>query len=262
MRAANMQSLTDDIKADHPGVVIYGIGDEAHQTHPSGHNEDDTPGSLPEMQDADTKPEHRSIDVMLGSAFTKAEAYALITYVLARPDLLKRLIYIIFDSWIWSKSRGWVKREFDGDPHDDHIHFSGDAADDDNADPWLSGGNMFCKKGDRSESVRRLQLLLNEVTAGRTSVVPLVADGFYGDTTAARVYAVCSGPKDGAAFNGTLAARLDRALFVAWLAGAIADGTIPKGVQGIQGVKGDPGQDGVVPDGAVFVMQAPPPAES
>lgn len=137
MRSKSMQSLTDDVKQDHPGVVIYGVGDDDHRLRTSDHNEDDTAGSKAAQSDADSIPEHRAIDVMLGPAFTKAEAYALIAYILARPDLRKRLIYIIFDGWIWSKSHGWVKREFDGDPHDDHIHFSGDAADDNNDAPWL-----------------------------------------------------------------------------------------------------------------------------
>ena len=64
MRSKNMQVLTDDVKQRHPGVVIYGIGDDAHKKRRSGHNEDDTPGSLPEREDADNKPEHRAIDIM------------------------------------------------------------------------------------------------------------------------------------------------------------------------------------------------------
>lgn len=251
MRSKSMQALTDDIEHDHPGIVIYGIGDAAHKLHPSGHNEDDTPGSLPEMQDADTKPEHRAIDAMLGSAFTKAEAYALIAYILARPDLLKRLIYIIFDGWIWSKSHGWVKRAFDGDPHGDHIHFSGDAADDDNTDPWLTGGDdMFCKYGDRGEAVKRLQLALLRLDSKALTS----ADGVYGDATATAVKRMLGG--DGRYYGGELDLRLTEKLVKLW-SPALPGPAGPAGPAGPQGPAGEPGKDGVVPDGATFVMQAP-----
>lgn len=136
MRSKSMQSLTDAWKRRHPGVVIYGIGDAAHKLRTSDHNEDDTAGSRAEQSDADSNPEHRALDGMLGPNFTKAEAYAFIADLLADPAALKRLRYIIFDGWIWSKSHGWVKRAFDGDPHDDHVHASGDAADDENAAGW------------------------------------------------------------------------------------------------------------------------------
>lgn len=144
MRSLSMQSLTDATKRRHPGIVIYGKGDAAHALRVSGHNEDDTPGVRAEMSDADNVPEHRAIDLMLGPAFTRAQAYAWIDDVLADPAALKRLIYIIFDGHIWSRSHGWVKREFDGDDHGDHIHASGDAEDDENAAGWpaVEGGDV------------------------------------------------------------------------------------------------------------------------
>jgi hypothetical protein len=146
VRAKNMQALTNDIYAKHPGVVIYGIGDEAHQDHPSDHNEDDTPGSKASQSDADNNPEHRAIDVMIGPKFTKAQAYNIINGILADPKARKRLKYIIFDRKIWSASNGWVEEEYEGsDPHTNHIHFSGLAADDENAASWpavQNGGSM------------------------------------------------------------------------------------------------------------------------
>lgn len=137
MRAENMQELTDEIKDRHPGVVIGGIGDPAHKLRTSDHNEDDTAGSKAAQTDADTKPEHRAIDVMLGSAFTKADAYELIDELVGDAADRVRLRYIIFNGEIWSRSNGWKKADFDGDPHTDHVHLSGDAADDENTRPWL-----------------------------------------------------------------------------------------------------------------------------
>jgi hypothetical protein len=139
-----MQSLTGAVKARHPGVVIYGKGDLAHSLRTSDHNEDDTTGSLAAQTDADSNPEHRAIDIMLGSSFTRAQAYALIADLLADPAALKRLKYFIFDGHIWSRSYGWVKRGFDGDDHSDHIHVSGLAADDESAAAWpaVEGDDM------------------------------------------------------------------------------------------------------------------------
>lgn len=137
MRARNMQVLTDQIKAKHPGVVIYGIGDEAHKLSRSGHNEDDTPGSLPEDEDADTKREHRAIDVMLGPAFTRADANRLVTALVSVPANQRRLIYVIFDGYKWRRANGWRREVQTGDPHRDHPHISGEADDDENTANWV-----------------------------------------------------------------------------------------------------------------------------
>ncbi len=135
-RARNMQVLTGQIKARYPGVVIYGIGDTAHKRARSGHNEDDTPGSLSEDEDADNRPEHRAIDVMIGPKFTKANAWVLVTALVTHPANRARLLYVIFDGWIWSRSRGWAKRPHGGDPHRDHPHVSGEADNDEDTTPW------------------------------------------------------------------------------------------------------------------------------
>lgn len=136
MRSLAMQSLTAAIKRRWPGVVVYGIGDHAHQLAPSDHNEDDTPGSHPAQSDTDRNPEHRAIDVMLGPAFSRADGYALVNALVGDAASRKRLFYIIFDSWLWSRSYGWVKQRFSGDPHRDHPHISGWAANDEDSSGW------------------------------------------------------------------------------------------------------------------------------
>lgn len=143
MRAKNMQALTDAIKRRYPGVVIYGIGDAAHKLTVSGHNEDDTPGVRAELQDTDTVPEHRAIDVMLGTAFKKADADALVSTLVGNPIARARLYYIIFYGYIWSRSHGWVRRAYGGsDPHTNHVHISGWSSDDENAADWPMVGTM------------------------------------------------------------------------------------------------------------------------
>jgi hypothetical protein len=131
-----MQKLTDELKAEFRGVTIYGIGDAAHRSHPSGHNEDDTPGSKPELTDSDSKPEHRAIDVMIGPAFSRSDADALVSHLITRCR--NRLYYIIWNGHIWSRSNGWVRRVYTGsDKHTDHVHISGWAEDDENRSTWF-----------------------------------------------------------------------------------------------------------------------------
>lgn len=137
MRSTNMQVQTDQLKARHPGVVIYGIGNEAHKDSPSGHNEDDTAGSKPEREDADSNPEHRAIDVMIGPAFTADEAESLVQKLIRRPANQRRLIYVIYNRRIWQKKNGWVEEYYGkSDPHTNHVHESGDPLDDENPAQW------------------------------------------------------------------------------------------------------------------------------
>ncbi|GLZ62885.1 hypothetical protein [Micromonospora sp. NBRC 107095] len=136
-RAANMQALTDDVKRQWPGVVVYGIGDAAHKTRASDHNEDDTPGSKAAQSDPDGRAEHRAIDIMVRGPFTKAAADALVARLVADPKARARLYYIIWHGYIWSRSNGWKKTKYTGsDQHTDHVHVSGLAADDENTATW------------------------------------------------------------------------------------------------------------------------------
>ncbi len=138
MRSRNMQRLTDQLHARYPGMTIYGIGDAAHKRSPSGHNEDDTPGSLPEDQDADSKPEHRAIDAMIRGAFTRAAAWALVTALVTLPVNRARLLYVIFEGWIWRRNGGWKREKYTGsNQHFDHPHVSGEADDDENTADWV-----------------------------------------------------------------------------------------------------------------------------
>ena len=141
MRARNMQRLTDQLKARYPGVVIYGVGDDDHKRRPSAHNEDDTPGSLPDQQDADNVPEHRAIDVMVGPAFSRGQANEVVRDLVTYPANRARLTYVIFDGYIWSanNSPAWSRQPFTSDPHRDHPHVNGRASDDENGADWILG---------------------------------------------------------------------------------------------------------------------------
>lgn len=140
MRAKNMQVLTNNIKARHTGVTIYGIGDAAHQKTSSDHNEDDTAGVRTPQTDADNVKEHRAIDVMLGSGFSKADAEQLCFDLTHNEANKPRLTLVIWNGFEYSKKNGWKKVARTSDFHYDHLHASGDAQDDDNEDGWVLGG--------------------------------------------------------------------------------------------------------------------------
>lgn len=110
------------------------IGDRAHAQRVSGHNPDETGGG--EYEDVDNVDEVRAIDVDkdLRGDMTML---ATIQLILATPNDRKRLRYVIYNREIWSASRGWVRRPYDGDnDHDQHAHYSGDPAYDDDVTPW------------------------------------------------------------------------------------------------------------------------------
>lgn len=137
MRAVGMQVLTDQIKAKRPGVVIYGIGDEEHKKRRSGHNEDDTPGSLPEDEDPDNIAEHRAIDVMVEGPFTKSDADKLVHDLVTDTNNQARMLYVNWGNTQWARSIGWASRDNSNDPHPGHVHISGEADQDANDYPWV-----------------------------------------------------------------------------------------------------------------------------
>lgn len=176
MRSANMQKLTDQMKARYPGMVIYGIGDEAHQSSASGHNEDDTPGSLAEDQDADTKPEHRALDLMLGPAFTYQDAANHVNAMVTVPANRARLLYVIFDHHIWRRAGGWVKEWYSGsDPHTNHVHDSGEADDDENTAAWVLDPPAAPTQQEDHEMA--LPLVFHNTTAGETTYAYVFGPG-------------------------------------------------------------------------------------
>lgn len=136
MRASNLQKLTNQLKVTYPGVIIYGIGDAAHKKTANDHNEDDTAGVATSQYDSDSKQEHRAIDIMLGPKFSSASANKVVQALVKSPANQKRLLYVIFNRQIWSRDSGWQPRTQLGDPHTDHIHVSGLAADDDDIAGW------------------------------------------------------------------------------------------------------------------------------
>jgi len=174
MRSAAMQSLTNDILTRHPGATIWGIGDDAHKTHSSDHNEDDTAGSKAAQSDSDSTAEHRAIDVKVNSAFPRSVVRPLIAEILSNQR---------------------------------NKHFSGWAAKDEDGSPWLAsvlgGDDMFCNQGDPVGSGKAavLQVELNILLQFMGESQLLTVDDDYGSKTAAALLHVGCG---NAANNGSV----------------------------------------------------------
>ena len=136
MRAQGMQVLTDQIKAERPGATVWGVGDDAHKTRVSGHNEDDTAGSRAEDQDADNIPEHRALDIPIMGPVTREDLRNLSEDLVSDNDNRARLLYVNFENTQWSRSRNWQPHDNSDDPHPGHLHASGEADQDGNTNQW------------------------------------------------------------------------------------------------------------------------------
>jgi len=120
-----------------PGMTIYWIGDLAHQGSVSGHNPDDYTGVRAEMLDADTDPEVRALDFMIGPQFTTQNGWDLVNALVKNEDRV-RLYYVIYRSTIWRRATGFKAESYGGSNHNDHVHVSGHASDDENGSDWQS----------------------------------------------------------------------------------------------------------------------------
>ncbi len=102
------------------------VGDLAHQESVSDHNPDET-GNTGGKSDADNINEVHAADVdddLRRSGWTMERCVQIILGR-CRSGAEKRLDYIIYNRRIWSRSGGWMMREYTGsNPHDKHAHFS------------------------------------------------------------------------------------------------------------------------------------------
>lgn len=141
VRTKALDRLWKDFDARFPGRDRSSdgwIGDRAHQVERSGHNPDDTPGSLPEYEDADSIAEVRAIDIDadLGSGVTMQQVADAIVKTAADRE---RVAYLILNRRIIGDHTGWKwQRYTGGNPHTSHLHVSGKPGKDDAAGPWRS----------------------------------------------------------------------------------------------------------------------------
>lgn len=103
------------------------VGDLAHQQSASDHNPDET-GNTGGKEDSDSINEVHGRDVDMSGPWPSGwsmERFVQIVLARCRSGAEKRLDYIIYNRRIWSRSSGWVERDYEGsNPHDKHAHFS------------------------------------------------------------------------------------------------------------------------------------------
>jgi hypothetical protein len=227
------------------------IGNAAHQTHVSDHNDDEV-GKVP-IRDADSKHEVHAIDLDADLRTPDLTMEMVVQRVLARcrSGKEKRLRYIIYNRRIWEASNGWRQRAYVGDsPHTEHVHFSAsyETALEASTASWgldgLEEGGMLVEEGDTGEEVKFWQFVLGDLGYGPTIGS---ADGSYGPKMAAAVNAhrktLNQGPLTSiSGYHGfaLLRAMMDKR---AGKPGTPGPAGAP-GPQGSPGPKGDPGPPG------------------
>lgn len=184
--AYSLSTLLKQINAKYPyrdKASDGGIGDTAHAARVSDHNPD--AAGVYHAYDFDHDPDSNGLD-----------CYTLKRELIASRD--PRIKYIIFMRRIWYAS---TRTEFyyDGvNAHDHHLHLSvvsGTPGDDprtwslpflgtttSTVLPWTGG--TYCKYGDTSERVRRLQFHMTTAYKGYNPYTP---NGHYGDATKAGI---------------------------------------------------------------------------
>ncbi|MFC7535011.1 hypothetical protein [Actinoplanes sp. GCM10030250] len=101
------------------------IGDAAHQSSVSDHNDDEV-GRVP-IHDADSKHEVHAFDADADLRTPNLTMEMVVQHILARcrSGAEVRLRYIIYNRRIWEASNSWKQRTYTGaSPHTEHAHFS------------------------------------------------------------------------------------------------------------------------------------------
>lgn len=101
------------------------IGDDAHQSRVSDHNDDEV-GNVP-IIDADDKHEVHAVDLDDDLREPGLTMEMVVQHVITRcrSGAERRLRYVIYNRRIWEQSNDWRQRTYSGDnPHTQHAHFS------------------------------------------------------------------------------------------------------------------------------------------
>lgn len=133
-----LQRFKQQWQAEHPGAVVYSIGDDDHLSHDSEHNPE-FPGSAPGAD----KGEVDAVDVMPGKGVTEADLDELAEDLRTNRD--GRLLYVIRRQRIFSSTvRPWVWRPYSGKYHG-HLHMSVNDKYDANRAEWKFGEDEVAK---------------------------------------------------------------------------------------------------------------------
>lgn len=230
------------------------IGDTAHQSRSSDHNDDEV-GEVP-IRDADGKHEVHAVDLDADLRESDLTMEKVVQHIVARcrSGAEKRLRYVIYNRRIWEASNNWRQRSYNGDnPHDQHAHFSAsyETRHEESTESWhldelREDDDVIVRKGDSGEQVRFWQYMLADLGYDVGEI-----DGVYGPKMEAAVnaYRAKHAPSAPTAtlITGWHAWHILRA--VAQKHAGKPGATGPAGSPGPAGAKGDPGPAG--PAGAL-----------
>lgn len=153
-------------------MTIYWIGDLAHQGGTSGHNPDDYAGVRAEMLDADSDPEVRALDFMVGPKFTVQDGRNLVNALIRGADK-NRLYYVIYRSTIYRRATGFKPEPYGGANHEDHVHASGHVNDDANGADWrsvLALGEEIDLDARQDQMLRAISARVEALVTGKAQV--------------------------------------------------------------------------------------------
>ncbi len=204
-------TLGTEWKKEHPGAVVYYVGDASHASRDSEHNPEPA-GSLPGADYGEVD----AADFMIGHGVVKQDLRDLADGLVRSRD--KRILYVIFDGKICSShavgsTPAWTWRTYTGsDQHTDHVHLSVNDLFDDNTSDWYweklmartipyvalpTGAKLptlqFGDEDDNQDGwnhVGRAQALANWING---SVADIDCDGVYGKDTVAKMKAIFGG---------------------------------------------------------------------
>ncbi len=199
----SLDGLSDQIREEYPGTVIYSIGDASHSKNPdASQHAPDRGGKKP----GDDKGEVDAIDVMPNpkAGLTLDKLFEIGNELRKSKD--NRLLYGICKDKIFSAvTVPWMWRDYGGKYHS-HLHVSVNDAFDNNQSPWrieavakhwefetVEGARLPKQllygyddaAYDGYDHVGRLQSLLNFQDRKRNK--PLDMDGVFGANTALKV---------------------------------------------------------------------------
>lgn len=237
--AVSIETLGNQVSARSPLTTLYYYDDTLHRD-----------------SDHDPNPEGVvcALDIMAG--------HGLDLHALSREIVDGRhpnCKYVIYNRQIASRNTGWQWVTYYGkNPHTDHIHVSVGVGQDgyskqpyDSTESWLEDdmGDIFCKKGDKNDAVKSLQLGLNRVWKGEEGYngKEIVAvTGVYDAATCKAVHKILSGPVDGALFHPEMYWRLlDK------------HAKLYAGEPGPQGIQGPPGTTATLAEGDLLQVIRP-----
>jgi hypothetical protein len=169
-----LDNLRQQVNARFPGrdtETDGTIGNADHQERTSGHNPDDTPGSLPAWNgDKDSNPEVRAWDMDHDLHDSEISAQELVDYIRHLEGVGSAIRYIIYKAKIYHVNNGFNPEPSSG--HETHVHFEG---------AWTD-------EGDESDFDFRLDELgetmsVEHVRAFFQSAAKAVTDGEIADST-------------------------------------------------------------------------------